>query len=195
MARPLRFAAGLTFAVLASLAALPAGAEFYAGEKSPKDPHVGVYLAFALEFKPIAEMFGCKFAWANANDGSSVQLEFVPAGDDVRKWTRLVTITTVALPPKEADRAAIVKRLQSIMTDNYKQHGKILATAEGVDAGSPTLFVEYEIGQGAAKEHNAAAVMKLRADLAGIVQVQSRGKPLAPEDIAKMRSFAKIKQN
>jgi hypothetical protein len=114
----------------------------------------------------------------------------------VRKWTRLMTITTVALPPKEADRAAIVKRVQAIMLSNYSQKGVVLETKEGVDAkGSPTIFVEYEIGQGAAKEHNAAAILKLRADLAGIVQIQSRGKPLAREDAARMQSFAIPKKN
>jgi hypothetical protein len=81
------------------------------------------------------------------------------------------------------------------MLSNYAQHGNVLDTQEGKDAkGVTTIFVEYEIGEGKAKEHNAAAIVKLRPDLAGVVQIQSRGKPLTPEDLAKMQSFAQIKK-
>ena len=177
--------------LMTGIASLPASAEFYAGDKNSKDPNRAVYLAFVLEFEPIAKMFGCRFAWGNANDRSSVQLEFVPQGDDVRAWTRLLTITTVALPPREAENLTVVKRVQAIMMNNYTQRGRVIETKSGTDAkGVPTLFVEYEIGDGAAKEHNAAAIMKLRADLAGIVQIQSRGKPLARVDAAKMKALA-----
>jgi hypothetical protein len=178
-------------------AAFPARAEFYAKDKDATDPNRPAIEKLAKEFTPTAASFGCgEFAWGQMNDINTTSMEFVPPGDDVRTWTRLVTVTTLALPPKEADRAAIVKRLQGIMLSNYSQQGTVRDTREGTDPkGSPTLFVEYEIGHGMAKEHNASAVMKLRADLAGIVQIQSRGKPLAREDVAKMQTFARIKQN
>jgi hypothetical protein len=185
------------FVLMIVAAALPARAEFYAKDKTSTDPNRPAIEALAKEFAATPASFGCpEFAWGQKNDESTTTMEFVPAGDDVKKWTRMTTVTTLALPPKEADRAAIVKRLQAIMLSNYSQHGNVLDTQEGKDAkGSPTVFVEYEIGQGKAKEHNAAAIVKLRPDLAGIVQIQSRGKRLTPEDVAKMQTFAQIKKN
>jgi hypothetical protein len=185
------------FVLVIAAAALPARAEFYAKDKTSTDPNRPAIEALAKEFAATPASFGCpEFAWGQKNDESTTTMEFVPAGDDVKKWTRMTTVTTLALPPKEADRAAIVKRLQAIMLSNYSQHGTVLDTQEGKDAkGSPTIFVEYEIGQGKAKEHNAAAIVKLRPDLAGIVQIQSRGKRLTPEDVAKMQTFAQIKKN
>lgn len=183
----------------AGLAVLPASAEYYVTEKNAKDPNRAVYWAFALEFEPIAKMFGVEFAWADAQSTSSIQLEFVPRGDDVRSWTRMLTINTLALPPKEAESLEVVKDLQTNILARYREKTNVLDMKEGTDpSGAPTLFVEYEIGDGAAREHNAAAIMKLRAgqaskrdgNLAGIVQIQSRGKPLAREDVEKMKAFA-----
>jgi hypothetical protein len=116
----------------------------------------------------------------------------------------MLTINTMSLPPKEADSLAVLKDLHAGMLDRYRKNTNVLATMNGTDiTGAPTLYVEYEIGEGAAKEHNAAAIRKLRfgqaslryGNLAGIVQIQSRGKPLAREDIEKMQTFARIKPN
>ncbi len=182
--------------LLAGLAALPASAEFYVGDKTSSDPNRPYIEGLAKEFASIAASFGCALAWGQMNNESSATMEFVPAGHDVRKWARLVTITTLALPAKEPERPAVLKRLQAIMLSTYSQNGTIVETKEGTDAkGSKTLFVEYDLGAGAATEHNAAAIIKLRSDLAGIVQIQSRGKPLAREDAAKIMSLANIKQN
>jgi hypothetical protein len=185
------------FVLMIAAAALPARADFYAKDKTSTDPDRPAIEALAKELAATPASFGCpEFGWGQKNDASTTTMEFVPAGDDVKKWTRLMTITTLALPPKETDRAAIVKRLQAIMLSNYSQRGNVLDTQEGKDAkGVTTIFVEYEIGEGKAKEHNAAAILKLRGDLAGIVQIQSRGKPLAREDVAKMQSLAQIKKN
>jgi hypothetical protein len=186
----------LAAALMASLAAAPAHAEYYASDKNSKDPNRELYLSLAAELKAIPDMFGCEFAWGNMNDPSSVQLEFAPRGHDVRKWTRLVTITTVLMSKESAQQHDLVQRLQSIMMDNFKQHGRVIETKSGTDAkGLPTLYVEYETGTGAAKEHNAAAIMRLRDEFAGIVQIQSRGKPLAREDATKMQSLALPKKN
>jgi hypothetical protein len=185
------------FVLMIVAAALPAHAEFYAKDKTSTDPDRPTIEALAKEFAATPASFGCpEFAWGQKNDESTTTMEFVPAGADVKTWTRMMTITTLALPPKEADRTAIVKRLQGIMLANYSQRGNVLDTHEGKDAkGVTTIFVEYEIGEGKAKEHNAAAILKLRGDLAGIVQIQSRGKRLTPEDVAKMQTFAQIKKN
>ena len=181
----------LAAAALLGIASMPASAEFYADDKNATDPARPQIEALAKEFAAYPAAFDCELAWGQMTDPGSVSMEFVPKGHDVRKWTRLVTIQTLGLPAKDADRKAMVKRLQGLMLASYSQQGNVIDTKEGIDAnGAPTLFIEYEVGKGAAKEHNAAAIMKLRADLAGIVQIQSRGKPLAREDAAKMKALA-----
>lgn len=182
-------------------AAIPASAEYYVTEKNSRDQYRALYISLAQKLAPIADQFGCAFAWADTRDTTSVQLEFVPQGHDVRTWTRMVTVNTLDLPATEVKQLATLKDLQAMMMSRYRKAAHVLNTEEGADKdGLPTLFVEYEIGSGAAKEHNAAAIMKLNADLAGtdlagIIQVQSRSKTLAQEDIDKMRNLANLKQD
>jgi hypothetical protein len=174
----------------------PANADFYANDAKSTDPNRAAIEALAKDLAPIAAAFGCEFAWGDMHDPTNATLEFVPAGDDVRKWTRLVTITTVGMPPQQAAQSALIKDLHNMMEGRIIQRGRLLDKALGSDGGGlPSSFMEYEIGQGADKEHNAVAVMKVRADLAGIVQIQARGKPLAREDADKMRNLAIPKQN
>lgn len=189
----------LTIALTMLFAAIvaPASAEFYAADKNSKDPNRPAIEALAKEFAAIPNSFGCtQFAWGH-KDPASTSMEFVPPGHDVRTWTRLVTITALDLPADEAGRAQTLNRLQTIMLNTFAQRGIIMDKKTGADRnGQPTLFVEYETGQGPAREHNAAAVLKLRPDLAAVVQIQSRGnKPLPREDAAKMQALAIPKKN
>jgi hypothetical protein len=188
-----------TFAIVMLLAALaaPASAEFYAKDKTSKDPNRPAIEALAKEFASIPNSFGCtEFAWGH-KDPTSTSMEFVPPGHDVRTWTRLVTITALDLPADEKGRADTLNRLQTIMLNMFTQRGIVMDKKTGTDKnGQPTLFVEYETGQGPAREHNAAAVLKLRPDLAAIVQIQSRGnKSLPREDAAKILALAIPKKN
>ena len=174
----------------------PASADFYANDTKSKDPNRATIEALAKDLAPIAASFGCEFAWGDMHDPTNGTLEFVPAGDDVRKWTRLVTITVVGMPPRQAAQSALIKDLHNMMEGRIVQRGRLLDKALGSDGkGLPSSFMEYEIGQGADKEHAAVAVMKVRADLAGILQIQARGKPLAREDADKMRTLAIAKPN
>lgn len=180
--------AGAIFALV--LFAAPVHAEFYANDKAARDPNRAFIETLAKDLQSIPASFGCELAWGHM-DENSVQIEFVPKGDDVRKWTRLVTMTLVSLPPQPAGKVETTKRLQAIMTDNFNQRGRVIESKSGADKnGTPTLYVEYKIGTGAAEEHNAAIVMMLRPDWAGVVQIQAREKPLAREDAARMKALA-----
>lgn len=187
----------LAFVMLLAAIAVPASAEFYANDKNSKDPNRPAIEALAKEFASIPNSFGCtEFAWGH-KDPTSTTMEFVPPGHDVRTWTRLVTITALDLPPDEAGRTETLKRLQTIMENMFTQRGIIMDKKTGKDKnGQPTLFIEYELGEGPAREHNAAAIMKLRPDLAAVVQIQSRGnKSLPREDAARIQALAIPKKN
>jgi hypothetical protein len=177
-------------AALSAFAALPASADFYANEKTSTDPNRPAVEALVKEFASIPAAFGCdEFAWGKMGGPSDVTMEFVPAGDDVRKWTKLVTIQTIALPADEAAQVAEMKKLVAIGDTHFRQNARVSESVER-GKGTPARFMEYEIGKGAATEHNAVGILRLRSGLAGIVQVQSRGKPLAREDAAKMKALA-----
>jgi len=186
----------LLLVLMAGLAPPLAQAEVYASDKSSKDPNRAAIEALAKDLAPLAATFGCEFAWGDMQAADSATLEFVPAGDDVRKWTRLVTITVIGIPAQQPAQAKLIKQIHDMMEQRVAQRGKLLNKVLGNDGnGLPSSFMEYEIGTGAAKEHNAMAVMKVRADLAGIVQIQARGNALAREDAEKMQALAIPKKN
>lgn len=182
-------------ATTTGVAVFPAHAEYYANEKNSKDPNQALYLSLVAELKAIPDLFDCEFAWANMNGPYSVQLEFLPRGHhDLRKWTRLLSITIVMVSGEPAQRE-FLPNLQSDMMDVFKQ-GRVIETKSGTDAkGLPTLYVEYEVDAGAVKQHGAAAVMRLRDDFVGTILINSRGAPLAREDATKMQSLALPKEN
>ncbi len=191
-----RLAAALAFVAMlcAGMAATAARAEVYADDPNSQDPNKPLILAVAADLDPIAKSFGCAFAWGQAANGT-VTLEFVPKGDDVRKWTRLVTVTVVGLSPDTKAQAQLLARLQSITLENFSSRGHISQQKTGENPrGMPALYFEYDLGSGAAKEFGAVGVFRGRSegtkhDLAMIVQIQSH-KPLAREDADKMRALA-----
>lgn len=178
-------------AVSASGVATPVRADVYANDPTPRDPNSAAIVAMAKEFSSLPAMFGCaEFAWGKMSNPTNVTLEFVPPGDDVRKWTRLFTITSVGLPKPEAEQAADMKKLQDFALRQFSTSARTLASKLGKDAkGAPVTFIEYEIGSGDTKEHAALGVVRLRDGLGALVQVQSRGARLSKDDIEKMEKY------
>jgi hypothetical protein len=189
-------AARLQASILSVIAALliasatAAWPEVYVNDPNSRDPNRAAIVATGNDLAPIAKEFGCEFAWGQLNDASSASLEYVPKGDDVRTWTRLVTITTVNLPADVQAQAQLMKRLHTIALSGFSGRGSVRAQKTGENPkGLPALYFEYEIGEGAQKEFGAVGVYKVRPDIAAIVQIQSH-KALAREDATKMSALA-----
>jgi hypothetical protein len=147
-------------------------------------------------FLPLATTFNCsKFAWGSfLNNGATVQIEYVPAGDNVERWTRLMTINIFPLPKDQSAQIDTMGKIQGGLLGVYKDKGKIIdQTLFKTDEGYPRLFVEYEIGDGLQKEHSAGAFLKLMPTAAQFVQIQARGKPFDPIDAANMKLFVQNK--
>ncbi len=69
--------------------------------------------------------------------------------------------------------------------------GKILSEVTYTEQnGDPRLFIEYEIGDGLQKEHNAGAFLRSGRNSAAFVQIQSRGKEFEAKDAADIKAFA-----
>jgi hypothetical protein len=148
---------------------------------------------FAKFYLPVARTFNCKkFAWGSfVRNHELITLEYVPQGDDVNSWTRLMSITLYPLPKDTSSQIEIMNKIQGSLLGI---HGKILSEEfYRSNKGYPSLFVEYEIGDGIQKEHKAGAFSTVATNTASFIQIQSRGKPFDPTDVANMKLFAQFK--
>jgi hypothetical protein len=149
-------------------------------------------IEFGQYFFPIAKTFGCNdFRWAAFGAGKrSMSLEYVPAGANINQWTRLMTVTVFPLPQLVDAQREAMKKIQAGLLGNYSK-GKIISEVTYTDQnGDPRLFLEYEIGEGLQKEHNAGTFLRARRSSAAFVQIQSRGKEFDGKDADNMKLFA-----
>lgn len=149
-----------------------------------------------MVFQPIAATFNCPhFGWGSfVQNGTIVQLEYVPSGDNVEKWTRMMTISIYALPKEMPEQIDAMRKMQGALLGVYKKDGKIIdQTLFQTNDGFPRMFVEYEVGEGPQKEHTAGAFLKVLPIAAQMIQIQTRGKPFDPNDAANMKLFVQGK--
>lgn len=137
-------------------------------------------------FLPIAKDFGCPvLTWADFTDPQfrTAQMEYVPEGHDVQNWTRLQTTTVYALTGRADADTTIMNGLAQVLVGNYQK------TAEVIDLqyfengiGEPAFFIEYKIGEGDAREHNAGVFMRTSDKAAAFMQIQARKGELPRRD-------------
>ena len=180
--------------VLIAFLALPALAT--AGPEIPPGQDGGadrpMLIQFGNHFLPVAKTFGCaEFSWAAFGAGKKViSLEYIPDGTDVHSWTRLMAATVYPLPQgNDAQRDAMTK-IEGALLASYAK-GRIINQVNYIDSnGDPRLYLEYEVGEGLQKEHNAGTFLRSGVSSAAFVQIQSRGKPFDQKDAADMKLFA-----
>jgi hypothetical protein len=181
------------------LVALSCPAQLWAFDTPATDPKVRDVIGKAGEGnQPVASLFGCdKFAWGNLKPGGNIMaLEYVPLGDTAEGWTRMMTAILYQLPGDPAKNKELVRALQASLLAQYsKGISKIIATENySTSDGYTMIYINYEIGAGAQKEHNAGVFLHPTADgrMAGFFQIQSRGdKDIDDADIAKLKKLVK----
>ncbi|MDP2207122.1 MAG: hypothetical protein Q8K65_12545 [Alphaproteobacteria bacterium] len=137
-------------------------------------------------FMPIAKDFNCtKLTWAHFADPQfrAAQLEYAPAGHDVKKWTRLQTTTVYALTGRADADTTIMNDLAQLLVSNYKRSAEVIDLQyfeNGI--GEPAFFIEYKIGVGDAREHNAGVFMRTSDKAAAFMQIQARKADLPRKD-------------
>jgi hypothetical protein len=147
-------------------------------------------------YQPVAVAFRSpKFAWGSfLKDHAQIQLEYVPDGDNVARWTRLLTINLYPLPQDASAQIDVMKKIEGSLLSNYQGHGKIIEQNLYENSqGLPRLYIEYEIGEDIQREHAAGALLILAANVASFIQVQARGRPFEPNDAANMKLLAEGK--
>lgn len=140
----------------------------------------------------LASRLGCPdFAWANFIDGGRVAaFVYVPNGVDYKKAPRKVSVAIHALEGDAAKDKAALNQLAKNLLDGYKKNGQVIKTEMFHNAqDEPGFYIEYTIGQGAAKEHSAGVFLRLTSHTAAFVQLQSRGGTLSAADAANVKAL------
>lgn len=73
--------------------------------------------------------------------------------------------------------------LAKVLIDNYKKNGEVIDLQyfeNGI--GEPAFYIEYKIGEGDAKEHNAGVFMRTSDMAAAFMQIQARKGELSRGD-------------
>lgn len=167
--------------------ALVWAAPAHAFETEAQEPsQIAALEASGQAFLPIAKDFGCPvFTWAGFTDPQfrTAQLEYTPEGHDVKNWTRLQTTTVYGLTGRADADTKIMTGLAQLLVGNYKK------TAEVIDLqyfengiGEPAFYIEYKIGEGDAREHNAGVFMRTSDKAAAFMQIQARKGDLPRKD-------------
>jgi len=160
------------------------------------EQQTAIVLKFGTGDLPIAKIFGCDdFAWGSFTHNNVMMLEYVPNGDNVNSWTKMVTITLHSLPADKASQISAMQSMEGTLLQGYSGKGRILDQQMYTDSkGYPRMFVEYEIGEGLMKEHNAGTYMLSGPTLAAFIQTQARNTELDPTNISNMKLIAEGKR-
>lgn len=152
----------------------------------------------ANAFHPIATGFDCsKFITAAFVDKEMriAQVAYMPQSTEKpEEWERMVTTTVYALPGEKDADLQLMRHMANTLLEQYKKSGKVLDTKTYSNANSnnePGFYIEYEIGEGKAKEHNAGVFLRIGDKAAGFVQLQTRGKKLSKNDAQRVHDLLK----
>jgi hypothetical protein len=164
----------------------------------PESPEYRTLQKIGSQYQAVAASLGCaQFAAGGfISSGKVADLEYLPEGEVTREnWTRLTSVTVYALSGSPATDARLMNSIMQRLLESYEKAGAKIRRTEYFMAESdePGMFVEYEIGEGAAREHNAGVFKRSAGKAAVFIQLQSRGKPLDPEDSSRVRAFIQPK--
>ena len=138
-------------------------------------------------FMPAAVRLGAPvFAAADYSDPEhrSALLEYLPEGQQLKGWTRMVSIAVYNLEEDPKQQQDTMMAVAGGLYKAFVTHGNVLQVQHYMNNKSePGMFIEFEVGEGALKEHNAAVFMRTSKRAAAFIQLQSRGKRLTADEI------------
>lgn len=157
-------------------------------ETSVEDPAQRTLLqVMGQAFSPAATRLGAPvFAAADYSDPEhrSALLEYLPEGQSLKGWTHMVSIAVYNLEENPEQQQATMLAVAGGLYKAFVTHGNVLQVQHYMnDKSEPGMFIEFEIGKGAATEHNAAVFMRTSKRAAAFIQLQSRGKRLTADDV------------
>lgn len=177
------FARFMSVLLLLLCAATPAQA-FQTSAKSPSQ--VTALKSTGAAFLQIAKDFGCsEFTWAEFTDAQfrAMQLEYMPKGQDPKTWTRLQSTTVYGLTGREDADAEIMDNVANNLIDTFKKTADVVSMQPFKSgSGDPAFYIEYRIGKGDAREHNAGVFMRTSDRAAAFMQIQARKGNLTDKD-------------
>lgn len=177
----------LTICLLA--AALPAAA-FETPVTSDKGK--AILNKMGTDLTPVAARLGSPaFVWADFVDkGRVAALVYTPSADNFKKSARKVSMAIYAMPGKPDEDKKIMTAAAQSLVAGYQSKGHIIKQDIFHNSkDEPGVFLHYTIGEGAKIEHNAGVFLRLTPYTAAFIQMQSVGKELSADDIAKVRAL------
>lgn len=175
---------GIFVAAALFMAAKPA----LAFETKTEDPAQRTLLqVMGQAFQPAAARLGAPVLVAadySDPEHRSALLEYLPEGAPLDAWTRMVSVAVYNLEEDPKEQQMTMVAVAGGLFKAFVTHGKILQVQHYMnDLSEPGMFVEFEIGEGKAKEHNAGVFMRTSRRAAAFVQLQSRGRPLTADEV------------
>ncbi len=145
-------------------------------------------------FRNVGDKFGCsELVGANfvPPQNQEIALEYLPKGDKLQSWTRMVTVTLFTLTGNPKIDYQIMNKIAGGLLGAFRSRGKITGMQfyHNSKNNEPAAFFQFDMGSGASLEHDAGVFLRTGEIAAGFIQVQSRGKPLMPSDIAGLKSL------
>lgn len=150
------------------------------------------------DLTPIAARLGNPhFVWADFIDNGRVAaLVYTPVEKNFKASPRKSSIAVYALPGKAEEDKKIMTAAAQGLVAGYQKQGKIVKQDVFQNAkGEPGLFLEYTLGEGDKKEHSAGVFVRLTPFTAAFIQLQSRGKALSADDVAKVKELIGVNSN
>lgn len=160
----------------------------WAFETKTEDPAQRTLLqVMGQAFQPAAARLGAPvFVAADYSDPQhrSALLEYLPEGQQLNGWTRMVSVAVYNLEEDIEQQQMTMVAVAGGLYKAFVTHGKVLQVQHYMnDKSEPGMFIEFEIGEGAAKEHNAAVFMRTSKRAAAFLQLQSRGRRLTEDEV------------
>jgi hypothetical protein len=190
----MRFFKGVMLALILAALAVPVTAkEKTQGGAADNSQTQNAFIKDTISyFGVLAGKFGCpKLAFTDFQRSKTQGLmEFVPQDQDIKSWKRLFTVNEILLPNEEEKVVAYMDGIKDKFIEGFKKHAEVIELNEGKRKdGTPILYMEYTIGEGAEKE-SAIAVYARHASIASaMTHIQVRRGEVSPGDRKAMRQL------
>ena len=143
-------------------------------------------------FGQIAAALQCpQYAFSDMKgDKNSGLIEYLPEGQNLDSWTRMVTVNMFLLPQKKEQYTEYMKGLKQHLLSSFRSNAEVGEVMEGVhEDGTPVLLMEYETGEGDSREHALAIYARFFSSVSAMMHLQVRGGKLSDQDRMAMKTL------
>jgi hypothetical protein len=147
------------------------------------------------EWDQIATSLGTPVnAWqTKSKSGSRFAVEYLPEGQNLQTWTRMVTLMFAVIPGHPPQTNKFIEHAAEQLRHDFLASGAEIPRWNLVKRrtdGASTLYGEFRIGTGATREDSVFVFVPVKPDLAVRITLAVRGSELRTEDRVKVAELA-----